>query len=228
MRLLTLFLLLFFLASDTTAAKVTKFTRDDRFEFRVYPGGVRTAEVRRQLGVKDCFVFGFYGQKTIQGKKMMYPVDLHVTEGKVVIGSHFGRKVFSQFEDGTTGIFKNWDECLKWGMPSTAVAGADANAPPDPGRKVRRQFLAVKGEFTYHVEMDRASSRDCLRLAQEYGFESIVHGDGGTTLETMRSASILVVYRNDPMLLALRQKSTAPKVSSPTFYPWPLANFFSR
>lgn len=180
LRVTACLIMLGFFAVSASALTVEKFTKRDRLEFHVFINGVSTRKASALTGADRSYVFGFYGYKTIGGRLVKYPVDLHVTNGSVKIESMYNRKVIAQFKDGTVRIFPSWTDCKSWGTPLSAAAGI--TIPPRPNQKLPRQFWATKGDYFYRVKMvgDRW---DCLRIATEWGFDAMVHADGGSSLE---------------------------------------------
>jgi hypothetical protein len=199
MRRVTKLLLIQLLMSasvDVTALEVRQFdmTRD-RLEVRHYLGGKYPDWVKAETGADFVMVAGFYGEKTVAGRKLRCGVDLTIENRAIKIGPHWNnRKVLASYSNGRVAIYPNAASCLAAGLPDWALAGA--TIPPNPNQKLWRQFWAIKGKYYYWVKM-RGNRRDCLKLAKQWGFESIVHMDGGSSLAgRVLHPSYVVVLRS--------------------------------
>lgn len=191
-------LLLLTLASRVAGQRVEGYVMGaDRFEPRQFRGGKTATWVEKHTGAYQVHVGSFYGKKTVNGKKLIHMVDLLVYNYEVKIEDHYGRAVLAFYEDGMVRIFPNFNECLKWGMPKHAIAGIKTPPEPDNPRKMR-QFWAVKGNMFFWVEL-KGTQQTCLNYAKSLGFESIVHMDGGSSLDPgiLHPSFILVFCDHD-------------------------------
>jgi len=196
MRLIASLLVLLFLASSSAVGlQVEKFDmRTDRLVARHYRGGKTAAWVKKSLKADFVTPAGFYGGKTINGRALRHGVDLTIANGEEKIPDLFkGRKVLAVYRTGEVRIFPNYEHCLSWGKPEEAVAGM--TIPPRPNERLRRQFWATKGQFYFRVTVV-GNRWDCLRIARDWGFEHIVHMDGGSSLDrSIVHPSWLAVFR---------------------------------
>lgn len=192
------------------ALEVEKFEMGEHVWTIVHqPGGLTVEAVARHSSAVDVSVFGFYGHKTINGTLTRYAVDWHMMYGKEVITDHFNRWVLASYPDGTVRICSSPEVALRYGRPSFGAAGM--KIPPDPTKKLMRQFWATKGRFYFRVKM-YGTRWDCQRVARDWGFESMVHSDGGTSLVPgVCHPSIAKVYRTTDYL-ALVQRSPATRL----------------
>lgn len=178
---LVLIQLLVFVSPSSFALEVERFDMTkDRLEVRHYRGGKYPDWVQTATGADFVTVAGFYGERTIDGRKLRCGVDLTIENGVRKIGPYCGtRKVLAGYSNGRVVIYPNAASCLAAGTPDWALAGM--TIPPAPEQKLWRQFWATKGNYYFRVKM-RGNRWDCLRLAKQWGFEAMVHMDGGSSL----------------------------------------------
>ncbi|QQG49813.1 MAG: hypothetical protein HZB70_03385 [Candidatus Berkelbacteria bacterium] len=159
--------------------------------FRHFVGGKSEAWVRNNTKAKRVSVAGFFGRKTVNGRKLFHGVDLWILDGKVRIPSRFNRPILVSHWDGKVEIVAN----IKAIKDLTNVMSAEAGMknPPKPSERLARQFWAVKNGFYFHFEMVGTASR-CLRVAKQWGFGTIIHFDGGSSLVAKFSPSYATVY----------------------------------
>lgn len=198
LTLVTVLLLLLLATSAASGLMVEKFdSTHDRLEFRHYRGGMTTSKSQHQTGASRDYVFGFYAEVTHNGQRWRSGVDLHVVAGHVKIPDHYHRRVLASFADGRVRIFPNWQICRSYGQPTFAAAGI--TIPPQPNVRRPRQFWAVKGQYYYHVELF-GNRWDCQRMAREWGFEAIVHADGGSSLNrSCIGPSHILIFHQRPV-----------------------------
>jgi hypothetical protein len=156
------------------------------------PGGLTIKQVKSGSKAVDVSVFGFFGRKTIKGSLLLHGVDWHVMYGKEVITDHFNRWVMASYPDGTVRICSSPEAAYQFGRPSFGAAGM--KVPPKPNEKLPRQFWATKGRYYFRVRMF-GTRWDCQRVAKQWGFEAMLHGDGNSSLAPgAKSPSIAKVY----------------------------------
>ena len=203
MKCCLLFLFVTLLPGRALALTVERFEMGRHYWTVVHqPGGLTVEGVARNTRAIDVSVFGFFGHKTINGTLQLHGVDWHMMYGKEVVADHFNRWVLASYPDGTVRICSSPEVAYRYGRPSFGAAGV--KIPPRPDEKLPRQFWAVKGRFYFRIRM-RGDRWDCQRVARQWGFDSMLHSDGGSSLVSgIRHPSIAKVYRSEDYF-ALRQ-----------------------
>jgi len=199
--LANIILLTLLVSSSAAGLMVEKFDSTyDRLEFRHYRGGMTTHKSQRQTGASRDYVFGFFAEVTHRGQRWRSAIDLHVIAGKVKVADRYHRRVLASFANGQVRILPNWQACLTYGQPTFAAAGI--TIPPQPNIRRPRQFWAVKGRYYYRVKLF-GTRWDCQRIAKDWGFETIIHADGGSSLNrACVGPSHALVFRERPKLVA--------------------------
>ncbi|MEK7201964.1 MAG: hypothetical protein AAB669_00295 [Patescibacteria group bacterium] len=151
----------------------------DRLEFRHYPGGRTAKWVETENDATVARNACFFGKKSIDGAKVPYQVDLYIKHRQVIIPARPKRPVLAVYLDNTVKIFADYQTMLPWGMPNWAIGGM--RSPPRPGDSHWRQFVAVKNHYYFRVVV-KGSADTCAWLAHKWGFESIIHLDGGSSI----------------------------------------------
>lgn len=179
------------------------------------PGGLTVESVARNSCAIDVSVFGFFGRKTINGSLLLHGVDWHMMYGKEVITDHFNRWVLASYSDGDVRICPSPEAAYAFGRPSFGAAGM--KVPPYPDLKLPRQFWAVKGRYYFRVRMF-GNRWDCQRVAKQWGFEAMVHGDGDSSLAPWAlSPSIAKVYRKEDYLAQVLSTQSLLSLAGPEY-----------
>lgn len=179
-----IFIILLLLCASAAAGKLslsveTFDMRTDRLEFRHYPGGRTVKWVQAKNGATVARNAAFFGKKLIDGANLLHQVDLYIKHQTVIVPALPKRPVLAVYLDNTVKIFADWQKMLPWGMPNWAIGGM--RSPPCPGDSHWRQFIAVKNHYYFRVVV-KGSADTCAWLAHEWGFESIIHLDGGSSI----------------------------------------------
>lgn len=175
------------------ALEVERFVMGKHYWTVVHePGGLTVEAVARNSKAVDVSVFGFFGRKTIGGSLLLHAVDWHMMYGKEVINDHFNRWVIASYPNGTVRICSSPEAAYRYGRPSFGAAGM--KIPPEPNAKLPRQFWATKNNSYFRVRM-WGNRWDCQRVAKQWGFDAMLHGDGDSSLAPgAKSPSIAKVY----------------------------------
>jgi hypothetical protein len=195
-RLVYLMLLLPVSINSASAAEVERFEKGKHVWTVVHqPGGLTIESVEQNTSAVDVSAAGFFALKTIDGQKLIHGVGWHMMYGQEVIDDCQNRWVIASYPDGNFRICPSREIAMMYGRPSF---GVDAmKIPPKPGRKVWRQFWATKGNFFFRVKM-KGDRWDCVRFAKAWGFETMAHTDGGSSLAPgIKTPSIAKVYNWD-------------------------------
>lgn len=153
--------------------------RTDRLEFRHYPGGRTAKWVKVKNDATVARNAGFFGKKLIDGAKLLYQVDLYIKHQQVIIPALPKRPVLAVYLDNTVKIFADYQTMLPWGMPVWAIGGM--RLPPEPEDSHWRQMIAVKSNYYFRVVV-KGTAATCAWIAHQWGFESIIHLDGGSSI----------------------------------------------
>lgn len=182
--IIAIFVVLLLLSASVAAGKlnfsVEKFDmQTDRLEFRHYPGGRTAKWVKAKNDATFAGNADFFGEKSIDGAKLLYQVDLYIKHHTVIVPARPKRPVLAVYLDNTVKIFADYQTMLPWGMPEWAIGGM--RWPPCPTEDLWRQMIAVKSNYYFRVVV-KGTADTCAWLAHKWGFESIIHLDGGSSI----------------------------------------------
>jgi hypothetical protein len=182
-------------------------------------GGIQPRTVMKQYGGIYATPAGYFDTTA-----PITPVGLHVSQGKIISSPLPAKNMVTlAFKPFQAKEFTSINKFNSY-MDYRTDAFAGHRIPPEPTRRTKRQFFKIKvNKFNQRpqlciVEMDgKYNFRDCEKVANKWGLENPVYGDGGSSLEPDHlntwTASVIAVIPRKKQLISeyLHQQIVAYK-----------------